>query len=65
MKKSKSLYRDHRSPADVISCAVRWAALEPGTAQYRHRSVAQLSAGKSGDPGTCDVKQVFVKAAAD
>src|SRR3981189_2350833 len=29
-------------------------ALEPGTAQDRHRSVAQLSGGKSGDPGTCE-----------
>ncbi len=24
MKKSKSLYRGHRFPAGVISCAVRW-----------------------------------------
>jgi hypothetical protein len=24
MKKSKSLYQGHRSPAEVISCAVRW-----------------------------------------
>jgi putative transposase len=24
MKKSKSLYRDQRFPAGVISCAVRW-----------------------------------------
>ncbi|MGF6902319.1 hypothetical protein P3T22_003596 [Paraburkholderia sp. GAS348] len=29
-------------------------ALEPGTAQDHHRSVAQLSGGKSGDPGTCE-----------
>jgi putative transposase len=24
MKKAKSLYRGHRFPAEVISCAVRW-----------------------------------------
>src|SRR5216684_2555523 len=30
------------------------AALEPGTAKDRHRSVAQLSGGKSRDPGTCE-----------
>ena len=30
------------------------AAFEPGSAQDRHRSVAQLSGGQSRDPGTCE-----------
>src|SRR6266702_5262593 len=32
------------------------AAFEPGTSQDRHRSVAQLSGGKSRDPGACERK---------
>src|ERR1700688_1062578 len=41
--------RQSRGQTFLQACA----ALEPGTAQDRHRSVAQLSGGKSGDPGTC------------
>jgi hypothetical protein len=42
--------RQSRGQTFLQACA----ALEPGTAQDRHRSVAQLSGGKSGDPGTCE-----------
>src|ERR1700688_4764469 len=40
--------RQSRGQTFLQACA----ALEPGTAQDRHRSVTQLSGGKSGDPGT-------------
>jgi putative transposase len=59
MKKTKSLYRGHRFPAVVISCAVCWyfrfslslrdveeLLLERGVAQDRYRPAAQLSGGE-------------------
>src|SRR3984893_13140054 len=42
--------RQSRGQTFLQACA----ALEPRAAQDRHRSVAQLSGGKSGDPGTCE-----------
>ncbi len=36
---------------ETIRC---WCAFEPGSAQDRHRSVAQLSGGKSRDSRTCE-----------
>src|SRR5258707_3658467 len=42
--------RQSRGQTFLQACA----AVEPGTAQDRHRSVAQLSGGKSADPGTCE-----------
>jgi putative transposase len=47
------LVQKRRDKAAAKRCFKR-AALEPGASKDRHRSVAQLSGGKSRDPGTCE-----------